>query len=182
MDIDGGSFKSLTDFDGVKTTMIDDLEDDDEAVIVGLNKRDARIFDLYRLNVDTGELTMLAENPGNIVGWMTDHQGKLRLAITFDGVNTSLLHRRDEKDAFETVISVGFKEMIQPLLFTFDNERIYAASNRSSDTRALVEIDLSNGNEVRGIYAHPQYDVSGLLHSKKRKCLIRRCIQLVYVS
>lgn len=171
VDIDGGNFKPLTDFDDVKTIIIDDLEDDEEAVIIGLNKRDARIFDPYRLNVETGELKLLAENPGNIISWKTDHMGKLRLAVTSDGVNTSLLHRRGEGDAFETVISLGFKEQLQPLLFTFDNERIYAASNLSRDTASLVEFDLSTGTEVREIYSHPEYDVSGLLYSRSRKCL-----------
>ena len=172
VDIDGENFKPLTDFDGVKTTIVDALEDEEDSIIVGLNKRDARIFDPYRLNVETGELKMLAENPGNIVGWMTDHRGRLRLAVTFDGVNTSLLHRRCEEDAFETVITVGFKQTIRPLLFTFDNERVYAVSNLNRNTAALVEFDLSSATQVREIYAHPDYDVSGLLHSRKRKCLV----------
>jgi dipeptidyl aminopeptidase/acylaminoacyl peptidase len=171
VDIDGENFKPLTDFDGVKTTIIDDLEDEEDAVIVGLNKRNPRIFDPYRLNIKTGELMQLAENPGNIVAWMTDHRGKLRLAITFDGVNTSLLHRGSEENAFETVMTLGFKDQLRPLLFTFDNERIYAASNLSRDTAALVEIDLSSGKEVHEIYEHPEYDVSGLLCSRRRKCL-----------
>ena len=171
VDTDGGNLMPLTAFDGVKTLVIDDLEDEKDAVIVGLNKRDQRIFDPYRLNVETGEMKLLAENPGNIVGWKTDHQGKLRLAITFDGVNTSVLHRRNEEDAFETVITLGFKDQLRPLLFTFDNERIYATSNLSRDTAALIEFDLSSGTQVREIYAHPEYDVSGLLYSRRRKCL-----------
>ncbi len=171
VDIDGENFKPLTDFDSVKTVIIDDLKDEENAVIIGLNKRDPRVFDPYCLNVETGELKILAENPGNIMGWMTDHLGKLRLAVTFDGVNTSLLHRRSEEDAFETVITVGFKEMIRPLLFTFDNQRVYAASNLSQDTAALVEFDLSSGTEVREIYSHQEYDVSGLLYSRTRKRL-----------
>ena len=44
---------------------------------------------------------MIAENPGNISGWMTDHDGRLRIAITSDGVNTSILHRKSETEKIQ---------------------------------------------------------------------------------
>jgi hypothetical protein len=34
-------------------------------VIIGLNKRDATVFDPCRLSIITGEIAMLEENPGN---------------------------------------------------------------------------------------------------------------------
>ncbi len=55
---------------------------------------------------------MVAENPGNITGWITDHDGKIRAAVTTDGVNTSLLYRETEKDKFKTVITTSFKETL----------------------------------------------------------------------
>ena len=44
---------------------------------------------------------MIAENPGNYTGWGTDWDGNLRIAITTDGVNTSLLMRKTEADKFD---------------------------------------------------------------------------------
>ena len=35
-------------------------------------------------------MKMIAENPGNISSWGTDHDGKLRIATTSDGANTSI--------------------------------------------------------------------------------------------
>ncbi len=65
-------------------------EDIPDELIIGLNKRNPQVFDPYRLNLKTGEMEMLAENPGNIQGWMFDHDGKLRVAFAIvDGVNTS---------------------------------------------------------------------------------------------
>lgn len=58
-----------------------------------MNKRDKRFYDVYRININNGEIEMLAKNPGNIVGGITDHEGKLRVATTSDGVNTSILYR-----------------------------------------------------------------------------------------
>jgi hypothetical protein len=33
-------------------------------VLVGLNKRDPRCFDMYRLNISSGQLDLDTENPG----------------------------------------------------------------------------------------------------------------------
>jgi hypothetical protein len=99
VNVDGSNLIGLTDFPKVRTEIIDDLPEIDEFVIVGLNKRVPEVFDPYRLNINTGELTMLAENPGNIQSWYTDHDGNLRMASAIvDGVNTSLLYRETEKD------------------------------------------------------------------------------------
>lgn len=88
VNIDGSDLKSYINFPKVRTNIIDPLEKIDSLVIIGMNKRNPQVFDPYRLNLNTGELTLLAENPGNIQGWMTDHDGKLRVAIAIvDGIN-----------------------------------------------------------------------------------------------
>ncbi len=68
VDKSGKNSKCLTCFEGVRTQIIDDLPDLPDYMIVGLNKRNAMVFDPYRLNVKTGKMEMIAENPGNIQG------------------------------------------------------------------------------------------------------------------
>jgi len=171
VNIDGSNLKCLTDFDKVRTQIIDDLEDIPTEVIIGLNKRDPQVFDAYRLNIETGEMKMIAKNPGNISGWLTDHDGKLRVAISTDGVNTSILYRETEKDKFKIVLTTNFKESVSPLFFTFDNKNVYATSNLGRDKSAIVEFDIAKGKEIKEIYKNPDYDVSDLSYSRKRKVL-----------
>ena len=172
VDVDGTNLKGLTDFDKVRTELIDDLPDIDDYVIIGLNKRIPQVFDPYRLDINTGELTMLAENPGNIVGWMTDHEGKLRVALAVvDGVNTSLLFRETEKDPFKTILTTSFKETMSPYFFTFDNKNLYAVSNLGRDKTAVIIFNLSTGKEEQVLYENPQYDVDQLNYSRLRKVL-----------
>ncbi len=45
----------------------------------------------------TGASVLVAQNPGNVAGWQTDHAGKVRAAVTSDGLNTTLLYRDDEE-------------------------------------------------------------------------------------
>jgi dipeptidyl aminopeptidase/acylaminoacyl peptidase len=167
----GGEAKDLTPFEGVRCEMIDDLEDDPTDVIVGLNRRNKEVFDACRLNIETGELKVIAENPGNIASWVTDHAGNIRIATTTDGVNTSLLYRETADAPWKPVLTTNFKESFSPEFFTFDNQNLYGVSNRGRDKAAVVEFDLRSAKETSVLYENPEVDVSGLNFSRKRKVL-----------
>lgn len=173
VDIDGNNRCAYTDFPGVRTSIIDDLEDIPDQVIIGMNKRNPEVFDPYRLNLITGELTLLAENPGNIQGWTTDHDGRLRIAYAIvDGVNTQLLYRETEDEDFRPILTTNFKENVSVLSFTPDNKMVYAASNLGRDKVALVLMDPRDGSEKELLYENPVYDISSMTYSRKRKKLL----------
>ena len=171
VNVDGSDNVDLTPFEKVQAGLIDDLENDDEHVLVSLNTRNPQCFDPYRLNIVTGELTILAENPGYITSWMTDHDGKLRIATATDGVNTSILYRKTEADEFQNVLTTNFRESVSPLFFSFDNQYVYASSNLGRDKAAIVKFDIEKGEEIEVLFSHDEVDVSGLSYSKKRKVL-----------
>ena len=171
INIDGTNELDLTPFENVQARIIDDLEDDPNHIIIGLNKRNPQIHDPYRANVNNGTMEMIAENPGNISGWMTDHDGKLRVAVTSDGVNTSVLYRDSESENFKAILTTDFKISVSPLFFTFDNKNLYVASNRGRDKSAIFEFNIDNAEEGKLIFEHDKVDVGGLMYSKKRKIL-----------
>ena len=92
VNIHDGEEVDLT-FEGVKAQIIDSLEDDEDSMIIGMNKRDKRLFDAYKVNVNSGALSLIATNPGGVMGWKTDHDGQLRIAVRTDGVNSSFISR-----------------------------------------------------------------------------------------
>ena len=169
VDIDGSDSKELTPFEKVRASIIDELENDSEHMLIDMNKRDARVFDIYRININSGKMEMIAQNPGNITGWMTDHDGNLRIALTTDGVNTSVLYRDAEKDDFQALITTSFKETLTPLFFTFDNKNLYVASNIGRDKEAIYEYDVKNRKTIKLLYEHSDVDVNSLMKSDKRK-------------
>jgi dipeptidyl aminopeptidase/acylaminoacyl peptidase len=169
---DGSNPISYTDFEGVRTEIIDDLPEFPDFVVIGMNKRNPQVFDPYRLNLKTGEMEMLAENPGNIQGWIFDHEGKLRAATAIvDGINSQVLYRETEKDEFVPVLTTSFKESMSPVFFTFDNKNVYAISNLGRDKTAAVVFDIKNGKEIEVLYENKDYDVESMFYSRKRKVL-----------
>lgn len=172
--MDGKDQKALTPFPKVRTGILNDLRyvsGKEKEVMITLNKRDARYFDPYSINIETGELKELYKNDKNFDSWYTDHNGVIRLAGKTDGVNTTLYYRATEADPFDSILTTNYKETFFPNFFTFDNKNIYAASNIGRDKIAIVEYDLAAKKEIREIYANPEYDVDGVDFSAKRKVL-----------
>ena len=67
VNLKSGEVKDLTPFPKVRSEIIDDLEDISETdVLITLNKRNPEVFDAFRLNVATGEMKVVAENPGKV--------------------------------------------------------------------------------------------------------------------
>ncbi len=170
VDLKGGEAKDLTPFPKVRSDIIDDLADISETdILITLNKRNPEVFDAFRLNVATGEMKMVAENPGKVDRWITDHAGVIRAATETDGVNASLLTRPDEKTPFKKVLTTDFRESASPQFYTFDNKNLYAVSNIGRDKQAVVTIDPRDGKELEKLYENPEVDISALAYSKKRK-------------
>ena len=171
VNVDGANRRDLTPFPGVRVGVVDDLRDDEDHLLISMNQRDARVFDVFRLNTRNGELELVAENPGSVSSWITDHEGKVRAAVQTDGVNTELLTRATEDEPFQKVLSTNFRESVSPLFFTYDNKDLYASSNLGRDKAAIVRLDPATGKEVELLFEHPEVDTERLLGSDKRKVL-----------
>lgn len=170
---DGSDDRAYTAFDGVRTSLIDDLEEQPGVVMIGMNKRNPEVFDPYRLNIETGELTLLAENPGNIQGWKTDHDGRLRVATAIvDGVNTQILYRDTEDEPFKPVLTTNFRDVVSFMEFTPDNKEVYAATNLHRDKTILVRMNPATCEELEVLYENERYDIASISYSRKRKKLL----------
>ena len=169
--IDGKDLKALTAFPKVRTEIQDGWEfipGKEKEIMIVLNKRDARYFDPYSINIETGELKVLYQNDKNYDSWFTDHTGIIRIAGKTDGVNTTFYQRATEAAPFDSFLTTTYKDQFNIQFFTFDNKNIYVSSNVGRDKSTIVEYDLAARKEVKEIYANPEYDVDGLGYSEKR--------------
>lgn len=166
-----GKVTDLTPLDGVRAGIQDDLPDDPEHVLVVHNGRDPEVFDVYKVNVQTGTSTLAAQNPGDVLGWSTDHEGRVRLATALSGVDSELRYRDTESEPFRSLVRTDFRTEVTPLFFHADNQRFYALSNRGRDTQALVLIDPRSPDQEELIYELPHHDLMGAGFSRLRKVL-----------
>lgn len=168
----GSEVRDLTPFEGVRAGLLDDLEDDDDHVLIEMNRRDPQVFDVYKVNIHTGDMKMVAENPGTVGGWMTDNSGAIRIAYAMEGLKRTILYRDDEKQPFRPIFSTDFTESIIPAGFTGDDQRLYVLSNLDRDTSALYVFDPRKGELEEKLYERDDVDLSGIMWSRERKTLL----------
>ncbi|WP_394771950.1 alpha/beta hydrolase family protein [Mucilaginibacter sp.] len=137
-----------------------------DIITVRMNQRDPANFDIYRLNIKTGELKPYLINPGNITQWYPDANGKIRLVRVSDGVDESILYRPNDDTPFKRIIANNFKTSVRPIAFTGEKNYFYALSNVNRDKSALVEINAEDGKERKVIFANDNADIQSWDYSK----------------
>ncbi|KGE15637.1 alpha/beta hydrolase family protein [Sphingobacterium deserti] len=129
-------------------------------LLASLNDRDSTAFDLYKVFLDGRAPQLVTRNPGNILNWFPSPDGKVRLAVTSDSVQESILYRQREELAFKPVSTTDYQTLIQPLGFVKNKKNIiYALSNDGRDKLSLVEYNVESGEEERLLYGNAEVDL-----------------------
>lgn len=166
----GSKEKDLTPYPNVTVGILSGLQGVKDEILIMMNKEDATVFDVYKLNVKTGKTKHVAKNPGNITNWLADRNGNVRVAVATDGVAGTILYRDSEKDEFKPFIEVEAGDEVVPLAFSKDNQTIYATSNKGRDKVEVVKYDLEGNEKV--IMSNDEVDVSGVLYSAEQDKLL----------
>ncbi len=141
--------RDLTPFDGVKVGVVDVPRGDPSHVLISTNRRDRGLFDVERLNLETGAIERIAENPGNIMGWLTDRDGRLRAAFAQTPAGDHQVLVRDTEDQpFRVLAEYANEDSGAPYAFTADGHALYVGSARDNDLVRLTTLDIATGAEV----------------------------------
>jgi dipeptidyl aminopeptidase/acylaminoacyl peptidase len=157
--------RDLTPFEKVQTQLLSKNKRFPDTLLVGLNKENPQVHDVYRLSISSGDLELVARNPGNVASWVADRDFRVRgaLAATPEG-GFDLLFRETEEADWRTLVSWGPEDALNsgPIGFSGDSERIYLLDSRDANAAQLVALDLSSGaSEV--LAGDERYDVSDVL-------------------
>ena len=159
-DIETGEVRDLTPVaEGARATIEQVSPVMPDHIVVGINERDPQIYDLYIVDVTSGERELLKENPG-YAAWLIDNSLAPRYGLqpTPDG-GANIVDFDDEVFA---VISPEDFLVTQPIGFNKDNTAIFMLDSRGRDTAALTRVDLGTG-EHELLAANDDADISGVL-------------------
>lgn len=128
-------------------------------IVVGLNERDPQYFDLFIVEVTTGERELLKENPG-YGGWLIDNSLEPRYGLqpTPDGGANYVAF---DGEVFSVIPPEDFL-VTQELGFNKDNTALFMLDSRGRDTAALTRIDLETGEQTM-LAADDKADIQGVL-------------------
>ncbi|WP_437285739.1 alpha/beta fold hydrolase [Sorangium sp. So ce406] len=164
-----GQIKDLTPFEGIAAQIEGVSQKIPNEVLIGMNDRDKKHHDLYRVDIRTGERKLVRQNDG-FAGFVADDDFKARLAMrmTPDGGHEFLDVTGKEPKPF---VAFGPEDAVTSSVLGFDaaGKTLYFRDSRGRDTSALVTLDLRTAKPTV-LAEDAKADVSGIiLHPKTEK-------------
>ncbi len=154
VDPESGADRDATPFDGVQARVLGVSRRHPGRMLIGLNKDRPELHDAYLLELATGKLELVAENPGYF-DWLVDNELRPRggMRMRDDGSGTFELDGATllELDADDAMSS-------QALGFTADDGALYVITPAASNAAGLVKI--APGSSPQTLADDPTYDVA----------------------
>ena len=148
VDVDSEEIVDLTPFEKIAARIQGVSSRSPEEILVGINDRDARLHDVYKVHVATGERTLVQENPG-FAGFMCDDDYRVRFALTFTPDAGHQYLKPDTKDGWKEFARIDPVDAMttHPMGFDKSGDRYYLLDSRDRDKSALKAVDLASGQE-----------------------------------
>ncbi|MEM9462344.1 MAG: S9 family peptidase [Myxococcota bacterium] len=156
-----GESKDLTPLPGVQATMVAASREHPDSFLIGLNDRDPRYHDVYRVDVKTGERTLVLKNEGSFSGFHADEDLKLRVA-TKSLPDGGFEHFVRKGKRWKSLMVVGKDDSLSTRLYGLDRAgtTLYMGDSRGRETAALVAYELKSGKS-QVLAEDPKVDMSG---------------------
>jgi len=154
--------RDLTPYRGVRALFAGKSRKMRGEVLVSLNKRDPQYADLYRANLETGDLLRVAENPG-FSRIVADGSFTPRLAWKATPEGGAEILRANGR-GFEPWLEIAPEDAANAKLegLSSDGESLLMLDSRGRNTAALARIDLLSGEETL-IAEDPRADIGAEL-------------------
>ena len=175
VNLDGSNNIDLTPFEDVQAGILNMLKDQKDFIIIQMNKNNKQVFDPYKLNVVTGELTQLYENTdleNPVDSYYFDKDGNLRaFSKMINGTELELWYKDLTTNEFNLIHHGTWYEEFSIAGFDYSGENpdyAYAETNVGSDKTRIVLYDFKNNKIVKEVFSNSDYDISGMSRSRKR--------------
>ncbi len=165
VDINTGKTRDLTPYDNVQVRITDVDKHFPNEILISMNKDNPQLHDVYRLDLTAGKLTLVAKNPGNIIGWLTDANFKvLGCLMTNAEAGYDFMIRDTEKSDWKKLVSWTSDDALAsgPVGFTQDGKSVYLIDSRGANAAKLVKMNIASG-DIEVIAEDPEYDVSDVI-------------------
>src|SRR6266446_1716354 len=151
--LDTNNLRDLTPWAGVRAESVASNPKSPEKILVGLNLRDRKTMDVYRIDLQTGAAVLDTKNPGDVAQWLTDDNMIVRAAaITTPDGGTELRVRDNATAPWRSLLKASSEDHLTPLDFTLDGRSLYLGTSVGRDTVALVRHQIAAGEET--VIAH----------------------------
>lgn len=168
VDVASGTKRDLSPFPKTRAEVSGVSQLHPESILVSMNDRDAKWHDLYRVDLATGQRTLVEKNTNEFSGYITDADYKVRMAQKSRPDGGSDLLVPDGKGGWKKIDEIPFEDSLttNPAGFTTDGKTQYFLDSRGRNTSALFAIDVASGKKTL-VHEDSRVDIGGALSDPK---------------
>lgn len=117
-------------------------------ILVGMNIRDKRYRDIYRIDLATGQRTEIFRNDKNYIDVVADPDFRIRLAVRGNADGSSTYFRLDPAGPTE-FMTIPLVSLRNSRILGLDGEgKLAMFDSRDGDKASLVSIDIASGKKT----------------------------------
>ena len=164
VDLKTGQAKDLTPFPKTTAQVAGVSPKHPGTILVGMNDRDAQWHDIYKVDLASGNRTLLEKNDAQIAGYIADADYTLKYAQRSRPDGGADVLRRGANGAWEKFDDIPFEDVLttSPGGLTLDGKTLYFTDSRGRNTAALFAIDVTSGTRTL-VLEDARADVGGTL-------------------
>jgi dipeptidyl aminopeptidase/acylaminoacyl peptidase len=164
--------RDLTPFEKVRVDIIAHEWAFPDTILVQMNQRDPKVFDVHRIDLKTGKIDLDTQNPGDVQSWQADNSLHIRAAqVQTDDGGTIVRVRDDDKSPWRELIKWAPDETFGGINgFSPDNKSLWVTTSLDVNAARLLEIDVATGKR-KVVTEDPQFDVSATINNPKTNAL-----------
>lgn len=145
------------------TQIIHSFADEDQNVLMldrGSNSGSDLVYpDVIKVSTLSRYAETVVQNPGNVVSWVPDRTGVVRVGITREGLRSGVIYRENAQSKWRTMPPPEGGRSASPLGFSHDGKRLLVAAENLQKRRAVYFHDLETGKLSEPIASDDRFDI-----------------------
>lgn len=170
-----GSNMPVTEFRQFNNSVLSFLPSDPDHILMSYGLRDRMIEDVIKLNVRTKSLKRIKKGEEDIQSWVVDLRGEPRIGVGTDLIThkRKMIIRDADTNTWRNVNAYpGLSAETIVYGFMQNAHELIIGSYDGKDTLGLFVYNLKQKKQMRKLFQHDKYDVSGIVHSPDGKKVI----------
>ena len=160
VDLRGATARDLTPFPGIRAMPIALDAQFPQELLITLNARSPKLFDVHRIELASGMATLDTENPGDVLLWLADQRFVIRAALAqlLDG-SYEIRVRETAASPWRVLDSFPFEDGTPRLVaFSPDDSALCVITAKDSNATRLVRYELGSGSYT-ALFGDNEFDI-----------------------
>jgi dipeptidyl aminopeptidase/acylaminoacyl peptidase len=139
----------LTPFEGVQASIQAVSQKFPDEILIALNDRDPTLPDIHRLNITTGEKSLVMENEG-FIGFTTDDEYTVRFVERATSGGGKEILKATEDGGWEPFMEIAMEDSLTTAITGFDKTGtiLHMTDSRDRNTVAFLTLDITTGEQT----------------------------------